>query len=372
MTILFSPERVGAALGELPHLRSLISEPEREGTPSDAFPSMRKTDRQVFRVLSNDHYPHLKALLKSLDYCIGQGFIPPHLVKTRGRSQFESLLAEARVAENLIRKGFAIEGLDEVKADQVVPEFVARREETSIAVEVYTPRTTEGLDLLTDELIDQVKNLDVPLDFKFEIRVDQLDRFDEFSRLLSLHPQDLAEGLTSGVRTETINALLDEVNEQLENGNETSTSTYNLPALNLKVEVSVGETRAAASGTPARFGVISLAPLSGYAPEAMVEAFVKGGLTRKIKRGQGPRSGAAPVSVLVVDLTRAREVAQEGEFDPTAIAELLSHYLPDDLGGYDAIAVTTSTVADGPGRLLFIASQDKDAGAASLLEELYQ
>lgn len=58
MTYLFSPEDVIAALEESPHLRSLIGEPEREGTQSDGFPSMPKTDRQLFRVLSDDHYPH--------------------------------------------------------------------------------------------------------------------------------------------------------------------------------------------------------------------------------------------------------------------------------------------------------------------------
>lgn len=372
MTILFSPEEVSAALEELPHLRSLIGPPEREGIGSDAFPSMRTTDRQVYRVLSNDHYPHLKALLKSLDYCIGKGFIPPHLVKTRGRAQFESLLAEARVAEKLFRREFTIEGLDDTKGERVVPEFVARRMESSIAVEVYAPRSTEGLDLLTDELIDQLKNLDVALDFRFEIRVDQLNHFDTSSRLLSLHPQVLAEGLTKAVRDETIKALLKDLDERLKNGDRKCSTVHELPSLNIKVEVTVSEARLATGPTPARLGVISHAPLSGYAPEAMAEAFVKGGLTRKLKRGQGPKSGVAPISILFVDLSHAREIAQETEFDPTAFVRVLEENLPDDLGGYDALAVTTSAVADGEGRLLFVATQDQNDEAAILLRDLYQ
>ena len=55
----------------------------------------------------------------------------------------------------------------------------------------------------------------------------------------------------------------------------------------------------------------------------MAEAFVKGGLTKKLKRGQGPKSGVAPMSILFVDLTQAREVAQESEFDPTAFVRVL-------------------------------------------------
>jgi hypothetical protein len=74
------------------------------------------------------------------------------LVKTRDRGQFDSLLAEAHIAERFFRRGFVIEGLDETKGARTVPEFVARKGEMETAVEVYTPRTAEGLDLFTDEL----------------------------------------------------------------------------------------------------------------------------------------------------------------------------------------------------------------------------
>jgi hypothetical protein len=68
---LFLPKDANAILASLPHLRNVLPAPDVEGTGSDAFPSMRKSDRQIFRVVSNDHYAHLRTLIQSFDYCVG-------------------------------------------------------------------------------------------------------------------------------------------------------------------------------------------------------------------------------------------------------------------------------------------------------------
>lgn len=368
---LFLPRDVNTVLASLPHLREVLPAPDEEGTESDAFPSMRKSDRQIFRVVSNDHYAHLKELIHSLDYCVGQGFIPPQLVKTRNRAQFDSLLAEAHVAERFFRKEFVVQGLDETKDGRTVPEFVARKGEMAIAVEVYTPRTAEGLDLFTDELLDVFKNLDLPLDFHFEIRADQLHRFDDSQKLLFLHPQVLAEGLTRDLRDRTIQALLDAIHSQLEKGDDCS-SSISLPELNLEVQVSLQSVGSAAGDSPARVGTIHYPPLSGYAPEAMLSALVRGRLSRKVRKGQGPRSGAAPLSGIFVDLTHAGELVRESEFDPEGVRQTLQEELPKDLGGYDVLAITTSTVADGPGRLLFVGAHDIDGHVAAVVRQLFE
>jgi hypothetical protein len=369
---LFLPKEMLAALDELPNLRALLGSLDEEGVQSAAFPLMRKCERQIVRVVSNDHYAHLKTLIESLDYCVEKGFIPAHLVRTRHRTQFDSLLAEARVAERFFRKGFAIEGLEDIKQNQSVPEFVASRNGTLIAVEVYSPRTAEGLDLFIDELLDMFKNLDRPLDFEYEIRVDQLHRFDESQRLLFLHPQVLGEGLTGAIRDRTAKTLLDEILSQLDSEQAACSSAVELEGLNLDVKVSIGNVRSSPGDSPARRGVIHHPPLSGYAPEAMLSALVKGRLSRKIRRGQAPRSGLAASSLLVVDLTHAGELARECELDPDGVRETLQKELPDDLGGYDVVAVTTATVADGGGRLLFLAAHDQDGPVASVVRELYE
>src|SRR5205807_9981389 len=73
--------RGGGGPGGLPHLRSAIPDPAQEGEESVAFAGMRKSERQVYRVLSNVHYEHLDALLRSLDFCIGRGFTHPTILR---------------------------------------------------------------------------------------------------------------------------------------------------------------------------------------------------------------------------------------------------------------------------------------------------
>jgi hypothetical protein len=369
---LFVPEDVAAALDELPHLQDLVAVPEDEGAQSDAYPSMRVSHRQFVRIISNDHYSHLKALLVSLDYCVEQGFVPPHLVKTRSRLQFDSLLAEARVAERLFREGFRIEGLDDLKGNEVVPEFVATRDDASIAVEVYSPRTAEGLNLFIDELVDSFKNLDIALDFEFEISFEQVRRFDDSQQLLFFHPQVLADGLTKEVRDATLGNLISAIRSQLDAGEDSCSGAVQLYELNLEVRVSLNQVRPSAAKSPARAGRIHHPTLSGYAPEAMLANLVQGRLSRKVRRGQAPKSGLAEASLLVVDLTHASELARECEANPDSVRETLAKGLPEDLGGYDAVAITTSVLGNGAERLLFVASDDAEGPIAAIIGEMYE
>ena len=86
--------------------------------------------------------------------------------------------SELHVAEHLLRRSFEVDALDLAKRSDPVPEFVARKDTLAIAVEVYAPLKWEGLDELMDELSSGIKNLDLPLDYRFEARVEQLEQFD--------------------------------------------------------------------------------------------------------------------------------------------------------------------------------------------------
>lgn len=68
--------------------------------------------------------------------------------------------------------------MDVQRGSDRVPEFVARREKLKAAVEVDNPIEWEGLSALVEELREPLMNLDLPLDFESDIRVDQLDDFD--------------------------------------------------------------------------------------------------------------------------------------------------------------------------------------------------
>lgn len=77
------------------------------------------------------------------------------------------------------------------------------------------------------------------------------------------------------------------------------------------------------------------------------------------------------MSVIFVDLTHAGELVGESEFDPEGVRQTLQEELPEDLGGYDVLAITTSTVADGSGRLLFVGAQDIEGHVAAVVRELF-
>jgi len=365
LSFLFDPADVAKVLDRLPHLRSVIPDPAREGQESVAFQGMRKSERQLYRVLSNVHYEHLDALLRSLDFCIGRGFTQPTMLRTRARSAFAAAVSEVYVAEHLLNRGFGVEGLDSEKGADTVPELVARKDSFAIAVEVYAPLEWEGLGELMDELTSGVKNLDLPFDYRFEARVEQLAQFDAKHRLLLIHPGTLARGLDGKSRERIVTPLLDEVERRLSAGEREVRVAHEECPLNVRVRVELEDVEQTRERLPARWGVSSPPGLSGYAPEGMFDRLVHRRVRRKAAKGQAPRSGLAPLSLLVVDLARAQltsELSQSGyraRFEQT-----LRERLGDDLLGYDLIAFCESHSGAAYLQLHFLMSEDAVGPAA--------
>jgi hypothetical protein len=137
LSFLFDPADVAKVLDRLPHLRAAIPDPAREGQESVAFHGMRKSERQLYRVLSNVHYEHLDALLRSLDFCIGCGFTQPTILRTRARSAFVAALSEVYVAEHLLGRGCEVEELESEKEADPVPELVAYKDSLAGGLHTY-------------------------------------------------------------------------------------------------------------------------------------------------------------------------------------------------------------------------------------------
>lgn len=336
---LFDPAHVRKLLQDLPHLQKALPDPAQEGEPSTAFPSARKCERHVYRVFSNVHYQHLEALLRALDLCIERGFTQPTILRTRARSAFRPALSELHIAEHLILRGFEVEGLDRQKGSDLVPELVARRGSLAIAVEVYAPREWEGLAALMDELAD-VQNLDLPLDFSFAVRVEQLERFDPEHRLLFIHPGELARGLDADRRERIVTPLLTEVETRLAAGEREVRVARDERDLNVRVSVEIDNVEQSRERLPERRGVISPPGLSGYAPEGMFDRLVHRRVRAKAAKGQARRSGLAPSSLLVVDLAHA-ELSSELAHDVyrAKFEQTVRERLGAGLLGYDAVAL---------------------------------
>jgi len=108
MPFLFDPIRVNRLLAVLPSLRSRLRDPAKEGRESALFEGWRVTDRAIYRLLANPHYPALREGLRAIENVIGSGMSLKELRNEKDRGNFRSFLAEALLADHFLRRGLAV------------------------------------------------------------------------------------------------------------------------------------------------------------------------------------------------------------------------------------------------------------------------
>jgi hypothetical protein len=293
---------VEAALADRPHLRQAVGD-FIGGQRSDAFPHARRSPRQIARILgATQRCTHLLRLVDDLERCLALG-LKLRWLSTVSHTQLRSGLAEVRVADELARDGFDIDDLDDGKSQERVPEFVARRGDIEVGVEVYAPRQSQRLEDLTDDLADYLRHLDRPYDYSIELDVGPSSRLNADSSLASMHPGPVDTGLDDApVRNAIVTSVIDAIDTTLTHGRPIARATQTVESLNLKVDVALTNIRRAAGAFPQRPQLIGRWPSGGYAPEGIFDHLARGRLRRKLQRGQAP-AAAATSSLLVVDLT---------------------------------------------------------------------
>src|SRR6267143_1536738 len=284
MKFLFEPATVRQILAGHAHLGSNLN-PESEGQPSAAFSTARKSPREIYRVLSNVHYPYLNDLVSVLDECLAQGFYQPTILRTRGRKPFAEALAELRAAKHFVLRNFVVRGLDAGKDQDSVPDLIAVGGGLEVAVEVYCPRAWEELAQVHDDLNDFLQNLDLPYDYEFAVAMKQLDYGNEQS-CVSLHPGDLSELITPPIREHLLRNLLSELIERIHGPQSTFVAVRELKDINLRLMVDLSRIAASRGRLPARKGSISGPSLSGYAPEGMFDRLVNRNVRAKARKRQ--------------------------------------------------------------------------------------
>jgi hypothetical protein len=335
---LFDPAQFAQTLASLSNLGNAVGDVASEGSPSQAYAGMRKSERQLHRVLANTHYEHLRALLQSLNYCIEHGFVPPRLLSTRDRGQFQSALSELRVAEHLLLREFEVSGLDELKGSEPVPELVATRNGVHVAVEVYRPVEWEGLTALDAELRDKLKNLDAAFDFSLVLRIDWLRE-----STTPPHPAELAAALDTATRDQIVDSLVHWLNSRLAAGYTQGGFAVARDELNLQAAIELRHAGPSRSTRPDRVIAEGGPTLSGYAPDAMFDRLVRGRVVKKLSAGQAARPGVAEYSLLVVDLGGS-EITSElfVPFYRESFGRSLERLLGSGLRGYDLVAICES------------------------------
>ena len=326
---LFDPSAVEATVAFTPHLQKQLAA-KREGDPSKAFPTARRSSREIYRVLGNLHYPQLRDLLKTLEYCLANGYSQPAVLRTRARKNFIEALSELHAAEHFLLREFSVTDHDPVRGQSKSHDLSIRGHGISAAVEVYCPRSWEELDYLRDDLLDVLKNIDLPYDYSFMVEAGRP------SGAGGLHPQVLADSLTPEVRGRLIDQIGESVVLLLPQQRNIELA-HEVAEASLRLRVEVREIRLSPSNMPARHGTLSGPSLTGYAPEAMFDRLVDRNVRAKARERQAIGRGAS--SVLIVDLSQF-EITSELEHPlyRKYFEETLDRHLGQGLQGYDVIA----------------------------------
>jgi hypothetical protein len=300
---LFDPAAVRKTLAAFPALAAEI-DPEREGVMADWFERIRKSQRQLYRVLGNTHYEHLMDLLEALDVCLGHGYKQPRLLKTRARSSFAPDLAELRVAEHFAIAECEIRGFDESKGEDSVPDLLATRDGFSVACEVYCPQAFEHLARLRDDLVSGVKNIDLPWDFTFRLSFDKLREFDDEHRLIYFFEGVLDDAVgADGRGPRIVEELLAELADHLNDPPASFTISREERGLNMRIVLELEYVEQTPDRLPSRAGVISGPSTTPPNPE-WVFARIAERVEAKAAKGQA-LGVEADAAVLVVDLTES-------------------------------------------------------------------
>jgi hypothetical protein len=302
---LFSPTGVRELLAGYPSLNDKLS-PEKEGVEAEWFEHVRKSQRQLYRVLGNTHYEHLTKLLEALEVCLAHGYEQPRLLRTQSRSSFGPDLAELGVAEHFILGGCTVEGFDDSKGSDSVTDLLGTAPSGfRAAVEVYTPWAFEHLGRFKDDLTSGVKNIDRPYDFGFHLEHRKLIELNpDTMKLEYLLPDILDTKLgENGRGIAIISSIIDALTDALDDPGDTVEIVHEEPDLNLRIELQLEDIRLTPDRLPARGGFIGGPDTAVPAPESVFARIAKKA-ENKAGKGQALTVGA-DAAVLVVDLSHS-------------------------------------------------------------------
>ncbi len=300
---IFDPRTARSILQLYPKLHQRLAEPAVEGRKAVNFQA-RKTPREIYRVLSNQHYQHLADLLSTVEYCLKSGFEAPKLLKTNVRQDFASSVSELLLAEYFLRRGFSVRSPESEKGNEVVPDLVVDAA-VPISIEVYTPRDWMGMNDFVEDLRIGILHLDLPWDFHFEILIELISHFDHDENPLWFNPWNFSEATeTPKQRFTKIAPALAEIEAKLSGSNDAFIIKRLDHEHNISVEVRFEEIQRSERDLPSRSGGISVPTLTGHAPEVMFDQFVERRLLKKIRSGQAQSIQTGGLAAVFVDVNR--------------------------------------------------------------------
>ncbi len=320
---------------------------------SDWFPSLRKSPREIFRVIGGaDAYPDLEELLRSLDWCLDRGW-GSHKLRSRARQEFQSLVAEIRIAEHLFLRNFHIDPALALRVSKRKPDLAVVAQDVKAIVEVTRPREWEATERFRDEVLGLLKNADIPLDFACEVDVRLRNDFDERGQLLQAHPDVIETGVMR-VREDCLRSLavflssLGPVGETV--------FQHESPDVNLRMIVAFNRIGRSRHAQPDRL-VSWNHGVTGYVPEHLFGKLV-GRITAKARRRQAGSASHDLARVLACDLSSSQLLPHLNDgVRIGSFVETLARDLAPRIGeGYDLIALCVPTRWGSQMRTRFVVS----------------
>lgn len=308
---IYEPEMIDDLLKAYPSIHQRLGNLVEEGQECVSFPKCRKTSREIYRILTNQHYPRLADLLRILDYCLANGWEQLTLLRTRGEKEFESSVAELLVANSFLNRGLSVEGVE--KGNGTIPDMLVRSETFSASVEVYCPLDWNGLTYFKEDLRLGILHLDIPWDFCFEVKFRLINDFDIDGNLIFFDPWHFSEIYENPIkRWENIGLILHEIETNLSGsiGPEIIICQRDKDQ-NILIEVRLFQFQRSKGNTPIRYGTIIGPTLTGYAPEGMFDRLVNRRIFKKIQRGQAQSLPGDHIRIMVTDVSR---LGYENEF----------------------------------------------------------
>ena len=167
---VYDPDRVERILAALPSLARGLPDPHEEGRCSSAFRGQRITDRAIYRLLANPHYPHLREALRAIEAAASVGMSLKELREAKLRGEFGSHLADALLADHFLARGLAVSKRSSRKGDKN-PDLDIGAADFTATVEVYSPRGWHWRDDWLNDVRDALKNADIPYAFMATVDV---------------------------------------------------------------------------------------------------------------------------------------------------------------------------------------------------------
>jgi hypothetical protein len=292
MDFLFEPDRVERRLRLLPFIAGQLPPPSAEGVPATPDPpGMRKSPREIYRLLGNAEMPHLRPALLAVENCIASGVALPELFSSQRHEQFSSHLTEAIAADHFLLKGFAVTKIP--RRNTRTADFVVRDGHLDATVEIYSPREWEALADWETALWDLVKNLDVPQVFRAGVNTTAPHGTD---------PWSIARAL-SHTGAGVLDAIEADLLQHFVSNSAKFQKTYNHASHNITTTVEV-EVLAARGHYRGRFIFRGSPTITGHAPEGMFNRVVNHKLRKKARHGQA-QAGSARLHGVLVDLQRS-------------------------------------------------------------------